>query len=65
MHLRTLNLMMLAALAQTAMAEELPNVQLPAMTIYIDEKAPNATYIYNKLSDNKTLGDTVKGISGV
>lgn len=65
MHLRTLNLTMLAILAQVAMAEELPNVQLPAMTIYLDEKAPNATYIYNKLSDNKTLGDAVKGISGV
>lgn len=65
MNLRKLNLMVLATLTQMAMAEELPSVQLPAMTIYLDDKAPNTTYVYNKSSDNKTLGDAVKGISGV
>ena len=55
MNLRKLNLMVLATLTQMAMAEELPSVQLPAMTIYLDDKAPNTTYVYNNHQTIKRL----------
>lgn len=65
MRLRALNLMVLLTFAQMAVAKDLPSVWLPMMNVHLDTKSPNAVYVYNKQSDNKTLGDAVKSISGV